>query len=123
MTTITIETGTEGPRHDPYGWEEITVERSNGDCVTLHQGLVEWVQVNNSQQHGYQIERCEKVFEFFAGCTSAIARKAHARYRSRCRKCGGREFHDQAGYPGESFLLCNNCGSVVDYDFNIQAVI
>lgn len=123
MTTIQIETGTEGPRHDPYGYEEITVTRPNGDRVTLHQGLVEWVQVNNSERRGYITERCLEVFGFFAGCTPAIARRAYETYRSRCRNCGGRKFHAAAGYPGETFDICDNCGSVVSYTFNESAVI
>src|SRR5690349_18265847 len=46
-TIVRLQSGTEGPRHDPYGWQEITVER-NGHCATIHySGLYDdWLEVD-----------------------------------------------------------------------------
>lgn len=124
MTSIDIKTGTEGPRHDPYGYEEITVTRPNGDVITLHQGLVEWVQVNNSQRHGNRrTASCRKVFEFFAGCTPEVARRAYERVQYTCKSCGRSDLRCVSGYPGETFNVCIHCDTVVSSDFNESAII
>jgi hypothetical protein len=42
-TKIDIVNGREGPKHDPYSYEEITIER-RGWRVTMHLGLAEWIE-------------------------------------------------------------------------------
>jgi len=49
--SISTRTGTEGPRHDPYSFTEITVE-ARGHRVTVHYGLGEWIEVDGSQLIG-----------------------------------------------------------------------
>jgi len=125
MTCIDIKTGSEGPRHDPYGYEEITVTRPNGDVVTLHEGLTVWLKLNNSAQYMFTSSTYEdavKKFEFFAGCSPAIARRAYERMQYRC-KCGSRDLRSVAGFPGESLNVCNACNTVVSSDFNESAII
>jgi len=134
MTSIEIETGSEGPRHDPYGWEEIKVTRSNGDEVTLHSGLSSWVDVNGerfsyavaiafpNKDNEWQL-LCEK-FEEFAGCSPAAAHKAYGRVRYSCDKCGAfDDVVEKSGFPGETIAACRQCGSVVYSDFNESAII
>ena len=132
MSTIEITTGTEGPHHDPYGWEELTVTRNDGTTVILHQGLAEYVEIN-----GLRIEpRISAVvdprdrwnilrdhFQRAAGVTPEAARRAYERMRSRCSKCGGTETRSMQGYPGETFEVCVECGTVVDSHFNESAII
>lgn len=45
-TIVRLRSGTEGPRHDPYGWHEIDVERE-GKFATLHSsGLFnDWLEI------------------------------------------------------------------------------
>lgn len=45
MASIRIRTGSEGPAHDPYGYQEIEFTRTDGVVVTLHSGLGEWCEV------------------------------------------------------------------------------
>ncbi len=134
MTSINIETGSEGPRHDPYGWEEITVTRSNGDEVILHQGLGCWVSVNgerfsytpviegsNAEEEWRQLG--EKFAEF-AGCSPEAAHKAYGRVRYTCHKCGAFDnTTPMCGFPGETLEVCRDCGAVVYCDFNEAAII
>jgi hypothetical protein len=122
MSTINIETGTEGPEHDPYGWREITVTRENGVVVTIHEGLGTWLDIDGrrvSEVH----DDLEEIFEKFAGITPQVAERAYEKYTTMCRKCGSREQEAQSGYPGETLWICADCGAMVHYDFNISAVI
>lgn len=50
MGSVSYRTGNEGPRHDPYHYEEMTVER-DGQTVTLHMGLGTYVSHNGQSQH------------------------------------------------------------------------
>lgn len=137
MSTIHIRSGSEGPRQDPYHFEEITVTRPNGVSVTLHEGLDCFVAVNGKRCQqaaafppGATIEQREamlhgaaaSVFESLAGCTVEAARKAYHRLRSRCQSCGCRETRSASGYPGESFTLCARCGHVMDSHMDWSAV-
>lgn len=130
MSRIEIQTGTEGPRHDPYGWEEITVRRMNDQVVvTLHEGLATWVRIDGvgTVHEGYNplltADMIRKVFEAWAGITPDIARKAYNRFHSVCRDCGCRDVYWKSGFPGESFAFCCDCDAVVDYSFNESAII
>ncbi len=137
MTSIAIETGSEGPKHDPYGWEEVTVTRSNGDEVTLHSGLGSWVAVNgerfayaqpitldliDGEKEEWRL-LCKK-FEEVAGCSPDAARKAYGRVRYTCSKCGAfDDVEEMQGFPGETLAKCRQCGCVVYCDFNEAAII
>ena len=129
MTCINIETGTEGPTHDPYGWEEMTVIRSNGDEVMLHSGLSLYVDVNGQRfdssglDESASWDQAAAKFEEHAGCTPAVARNAYWRYKNTCRKCGSCEQYGQTGFPGETLWMCCNCDAVVSCDFDIGAVV
>jgi hypothetical protein len=126
---IHIKTGSEGPRHDPYGYEEITVHRADGAHVTLHEGLGTWIEFKDACGTGNKLDerdvprtQIDAAFERVAGVSVEAARKAYRALRSRCRNCGGRETKFARGYPGESFELCVQCGHVVDSHFDLSAV-
>lgn len=123
MSSVTIEYGEEGPKHDPYGWTEVTVDRPNGVSVTIHYGLAEWIEVNGVKQHNLNYEDCCTMFARHAGVTPDIAERYYQKYRSKCRSCGCRETVATAGYPGETLELCAKCGMMVDYHFNKSAII
>lgn len=56
-TKVRLRSGTEGPRHDPYGWNEISVDRE-GHTATLHSsGLFnDWLEVDGVRFEGREIE-------------------------------------------------------------------
>ena len=126
MSSVTIEYGEEGPKHDPYGWTEITVTRGLS-TVTLHEGLDRWLRTPTGETWGHYDEAdgmlIERLFELYAGISISAARRAYDKYRSKCRECGCRETKSVAGYPGETFELCVQCGAAVDYHFNESAII
>lgn len=119
MSNIQIQTGSEGPRHDPYGYTETTVTRSGGDVVTLHEGLGEWVEVNGKRFD----QSCYEIFEHVAGITPRIAERVYDRRRSTCQNCGSRDLGAKRGYPGETFYICMRCDNIVHVDFDRSAII
>jgi hypothetical protein len=121
MTTISMTTGSEGPRHDPYHYEEMTVEGRNGTIV-LHSGLVTWLKHNKRTFKNE--DEAVLMFEVLVGVPPHIAlraywevenRKAKALWRKH-RHCKG-ETRNTHGYPGEHFMICG-CGEILDYHFN-----
>jgi hypothetical protein len=126
MSSVDIESGTEGPAHDPYGWMEITVTRPNGVNVTIHDGLMCWLRTPEGVQVEFREddpERLVRIFERYAGVTPDVAVRAYQRYTTMCRKCGGRSQEAVAGFPGETIYLCCNCNAVVNTTFNESAII
>lgn len=128
MSHVTMRNGTEGPRHDPYAYTELTVERPDGRKVVVHMGLATWVDARwpNGMQRTADSEReAFEVFEEVAGVTYPAAVKALLNLpqrRMRQHPCGTRFFCDQPGYPGESFVVCSKCGDVVDSHFDRSAI-
>lgn len=123
-TNISITHGSEGPRHDPYSYTELTVSKGNG-WTTVHRGLAEWV------EHCGERTECtgmgmllDNLFEDYTGLTikqaERIVRKIHERPYREHRKHGGFEW--RSGFPGESLCICK-CGHVVDSSFNESAII
>ena len=126
MSSIAIETGSEGPSHDPYGWREITVTRENGVVVTIHEGLAYWVRTPEGVQIDHRPddpERLVRIFETYAGVSPRVAERAYERYTTICRRCGCREQTALSGFPGETLYSCDQCGCIVHSDFDISAVI
>ena len=50
---VSMTTGSEGPRHDPYSYREICVER-NGKVSVIHMGLALWVQSGGEKEHFWE---------------------------------------------------------------------
>jgi hypothetical protein len=125
---IYIDTGSEGPSHDPYSYTEYTVQPRADDAptVVLHMGLAFWYEVDGKRTNAYQRGADEgtlvQLFEQQLGCTLPALHKAVDRIRSRCRECGAQPGRVVSGHPGETFLLCAN-GHVMDADFDEGAVI
>lgn len=116
-------TGSEGPCHDPYGYEEFTVHRKNGDNATLHMGLMQWLQINGGEQKPFYDEEEKAAIEQFEKIVG-ISMKAFERAIHRLLPCCGNMWPQQiGGYPGEHFTICGNCGTHIDYFFDVSAVI
>lgn len=133
-STITLKTGAEGPHHDPYHYDELTVKRQDGRKVTLHSGLGVWLKVKTAEGRKIELSesdvkagRLAELFEYHAGITLSAAHKAldgpeRARVKAHFRKCGNSGFIATTGYPGESFDYCEKCGFVAGYSFDRSAV-
>ena len=59
--TVDITTGSEGPTHDPYHYEEVSVTRKN-KTVTIHSGLADWVTVNDKTVAEHNPRECMAKF-------------------------------------------------------------
>lgn len=132
MSSVQIETGSEGPTHDPYGWEEITVSRPNGVEVTIHYGLDNWVRTPEGVKCHTRYDdmgsreylgRIDRIFETYAGVSPEVAHKAYMRVQYTCRDCGVSDLDYISGMPGETMNVCRQCGKVVSADFNLSAII
>lgn len=81
---IYFRTGTEGPRHDPYSYTEITVSRKGHRRAMLHMGLGVWSEVGGRRCRRYNEARDVARFEKACGWTLAELEKArglHYRHR------------------------------------------
>jgi hypothetical protein len=121
--SISTRTGTEGPRHDPYSFTEITVE-ARGHRVTVHYGLGEWIEVDGTGERLMALPDASCVMEALTGLTLAQAeralRKRDESYYRRHKAHGGYEW--SSGYPGEELCFCK-CGQCIDSTFNESAII
>lgn len=128
--TVERRTGAEGPRNDPYSFEEYDV-RTDQATVVLHQGLGCWIQVNGSERECFYGDRetteSQQAFARASGWTvqqieRIVRRASEAKWRC-CPAGGHHETHSVDGYPGESLEVCVKCGKVVDSDFSESAVM
>lgn len=121
MARIEIKHGSEGPKHDPYSYTEITFTPTHegGTVYVLHMGLVDWIKGN-----GKLIPCADVAFEFKTrtGLTPEDAQQILIRMKHRC-KCGCRQTRSKSGYPGESFNVCIRCGNTVSTDFHESEII
>lgn len=122
MSSIDIKSGSEGPRHDPYSYSEITVTRESGSTVCIHFGLIEWIEVNGIRSD-CDYETAAEIFEDLAGISVEVAQKVYERRASTCGKCGSTDLREQSGYPGETLSFCERCDAMVHYHFNEAAII
>lgn len=120
---ISLKTGSEGPRHDPYSYEEVTVEGRNGK-TTAHIGLGCWVRNNSGPKIHVEDVDLDKAFERYTGVSIAVATKLYHTlpYRKHARRCGCKETGSVSGYPGETLEVCLKCGEVVNGHFDRSAV-
>jgi hypothetical protein len=125
MSKIKMRHGSEGPRHDPYHFEEVTVTRADGRWATLHTGLAVWVKTSDGRWEERDEKKAFAIFGEVAGIAPRAVEKAerekHDR-RYRFHPCGQKHFEGASGYPGESFVVCRKCGDVIDYAFDRSAI-
>ena len=123
MANIKIQRGTEGPRHDPYGFTDLIVERDGKQPIVLHEGLGAELRIGE-QRAAADYLIVAAYFEILTGMTPVQAMRAHRKAheaRNRAHKRHGTpEWTD--GHPGEAFLFCP-CGAVLDTGFDESAII
>lgn len=118
---LVLNTGTEGPRHDPYSYTEWTIER-HGIKTVLHLGLGEWLQQNDYPVLDSNNSKANLV-ELFEKC-AGVSLKTCAKVMQRILPCcANPKLVEVEGYPGESMVYCQSCDKVVDVDFDENAVI
>lgn len=122
FNSITYKSGAEGPKHDPYSYEEVSVHGRNG-TTTVHMGLAYWLSHNGVMQSLDNYFLPDR-FEQLTGISPEVALRLYRTlpYRRHAAKCGGRDFASVDGYPGETLYVCGKCKEIVDYHFNRSAV-
>lgn len=118
MATLSVRSGSEGPSHDPYAYEEFTLKLTNGSKVIVHAGLDEWVSKDGRKERG--LDKVEELTGLSLPALARLARKVEERPYRLHRKHGG--YKEVAGFPGESLCICK-CGEVIDVDFDESAII
>lgn len=132
-SAVSLRHGTEGPRHDPYAFTEVTVKRADGREITAHTGLALWLKVKLANGRFVEVEyhspedqkRMWDLFEFHADITIKSAETAfYTRKQNRIRHhgCGRKHLQWVDGYPGESLLHCVKCGDILDAAFDKSAI-
>jgi len=125
-TKLMFNTGSEGPKYDPYHYEELTVVR-NGKMVTLHLGLGDWLEVDGKKvskyEYGGEGMSPEEKFEILTGMNTDEFMKYYQVIHNTCKKCGCRDNYPMSGFPGETFNVCAKCGEIVSSDFNMGAIM
>jgi len=126
---VRLRTGSEGPRHDPYSYTELTVVQPHGTTV-LHNGLGVWLKsddhdVKPPSYLGHDEQEAwlrDTGFRTLTNYTVEQLERMARKLKSRC-KCGGKSFHSECGYPGETFDVCDSCGDIHDSFFCIEVVM
>lgn len=121
-------TGEEGPVHDPYHYDEITVD--NGVCkIMIHSGLAQYVQVNghvfDAAVHGHYDDDdwMSSFVEEITGYRLTNLIKWGEKAKNRCRMGGYHDTYSVRGHPGETFLVCKRCGEYADCFFSESAIM
>lgn len=118
--------GVEGPRDDPYGYDEYVINYRDKEIV-IHQGIGDYVLLYDLRLGKTEEDISEILLEEIGLTLAQVKRAYYKRQRklekARLRCCEEPDHEWKGGYPGEEMLVCNNCHKVVDYSFNINAVI
>lgn len=67
MAKVSVRRGVEGPKHDPYGYTEVTFTRTDGRVVVMHEGLGTWVKVDGARPKDLTELECYEAFEAATG--------------------------------------------------------
>ncbi len=130
--SLSLKTGSEGPRHDPYGFEEYEIDTPSGE-TTLHLGLGFWLKHNGRRieaaGRAEESELCGPILKKLTGFSLdeilALKERVEKHRSRRCAKCGAssRHFRSESGFPGEHFTVCGKCGHVADSYFCESEII
>lgn len=130
---LSIVNGTEGPSHDPYSYDILTFE-NNLKKVELKLGLIDWIKFNGQQikvtredifNDNEIYQKLHELFLQHTGLTVDQFMKAYNRIKNpkHCPNCESSKKQWYSGFPGEEFMACGQCGKVLDYHFNMGAII
>jgi len=145
MLDIRYKTGSEGPAHDPYGYEEWTIWSDNPNFVDpectlkIHRGLSEWFQLSSLVYEGFKFQKLhgkEELWEStlekfitqsFGYTFKQIERIYNRMQRPFCKECKvypkGRDLEIFPGYPGEEVLVHRGCGNPIGCMQNMSYII
>lgn len=127
ITKMDVRRGTEGPRHDPYGYEELVVSHKREmnqkeQEIVLHSGLAEWIEVDGVKHVLYD-GACETIFEDLVGIDPVLLMRIVENRQYRCKRCNTDKYMEWvSGYPGESLLICRKCGQIAHSEVNMEAI-
>jgi len=112
---LSIVTGSEGPEHDPYHFEEFICTIGNAK-TTIHLGLgISVRHAGQSTNHGDDLDAAWAHFGRKTGISSEHSFRIQYDdpddMPSACPRCGKGEEHweSHAGYIGEEMIICE-CG-------------
>lgn len=123
---VTLRTGSEGPKHDPYHYDEYEFKTPAG-LAYIHDGLARYLRIG-SKRIELNSERCsdpmvlEQYAKMICGYTLTQIRRFAERRKARCPKGGAHQLRSMPGMPGETFAVCTKCDDVVDSYFNLSEV-
>lgn len=124
MTKISIRSGREGSRHDPYHYDEITVER-HGHVYCLHLGLSVSLEIDGTEvvQDLKEVDRI-KLFTELTGASPAEWERWFHALKQVCHTCGKRTKTVTlgGGFAGETLYGCAICESIKYDDFHIGMI-
>ena len=94
--TITFKTGTEGPKGDPYAFQEI---RANG--WTLHSGLsTTLTNPKGAEVHARNLNEEEALYNQFLHATGLTQKQVDRAYAAHNRRLD-EEYNDPMGHPSQ----------------------
>ena len=121
---LSIETGSEGPKHDPYSYRKHIVY-INDMIVTYHIGLAVWLEfvegathkrIDANELYGPKMSDLDIAFEDLTGIEIGKFEKYYYMLhgeKTKCPKCGHRKFEWHGGFVGESLQACAKCKAIV----------
>lgn len=125
---VTVRTGQEGPKHDPYSFVEYEAEMPT-TSLEAHLGLGFWVRTNGGPKiniTGWNYDRDEQflndLFRHATGYTIRQLIRFRDAAKSRCTAGGRHNTIPMNGFPGESFEVCTKCNRVVDSFFDHASI-
>lgn len=110
-TTLDIRRGSEGPRHDPYSYEELILHRGD-DEFKLHIGLTVWFKINGREVK-IDYDNPDEAWESYTEISICDFERAYYRVhgpKNKCPYCGSRNLEWFSGYVGEDMESCGDCG-------------
>jgi len=131
-THLSRDTGSEGPKHDPYSYTRITFERGSR-IITMHNGLGQFIILNGVRidppDYVRMCKKCtnrwlEHMWQKYTDLTVAQTERALHKIEDppRCTKCGSKSLHWVSGYPGETLKVCYKCDAIVASHLNMSAI-
>ena len=131
---IISKAGVEGPRYDPYAYEELIIYHRTSDdmperIITIHEGLVNYVKINDNDKVSFSTDEHEygcmsSYVEGLLGVTLKTLHRISEKKSNpnKCPKCYSKKLQWFPGYPGETILVCMNCNNLVTSSFDKSAI-
>lgn len=123
---LSIETGIEGPKHDPYSYQVLIFE-NNYNKIELKQGAFNcWIKVNGKKfEEDEAPNGIDWMFKLRTGLHPWEFERIYQRIKNpkHCPRCGSTKRKWVSGFPGETFTVCRACEQIIDCDFHMGAII